>query len=169
MESINLLFKQDIVPIILGIFIIMSAVIAVFSIIGKFSEIIGKPVKWIQKKNQDHELLIQTAQNLSILQGKHAEDVKQSDAHDDELRKDLKLLTDMFVEKQINDYRWEIINFADKISSNKKLSKEYYKHCFHTYEQYEKIIEENGLTNGEVELSMEIINQSYKEKLKSGF
>lgn len=45
MDSITLLFKQDIPSIILGIFIVMSAIIAVFSIIGKFSEVIGKPVK----------------------------------------------------------------------------------------------------------------------------
>lgn len=169
MDAINLLLKQDITSLILGIFIIMSAVIAMFSIIGKFSEIIGKPVGWIKKKNQDHELLMKTIQSLTALQQKHEEYEKQSDRYDNELRKDLKTLTDMFVDKEINDYRWEIINFADKISNGKNLSKEYYIHCFHTYERYEKIIEENGLTNGEVELSMEIINQSYKEKLKSGF
>lgn len=81
----------------------------------------------------------------------------------------LKKLTEMFVDKQINDYRWEIINFATAISENKPCNKDGFKHCFKTYEKYEKILEENNLENGEVEISMEIINQAYKEKMLNGF
>lgn len=44
-----------------------------------------------------------------------------------------------------------------------------FKHCIHVYEKYEKILEENGLENGEVEISMELINDAYKQKLKEGF
>lgn len=86
-----------------------------------------------------------------------------------EISNDLKKLTDMFVDKQINDYRWEIINFAANISAKRPCTKDAYKHCFKTYSRYEKILEENGLENGEVEISMEIINESYKQKLKEGF
>ena len=75
----------------------------------------------------------------------------------------------MFIDKSVDDMRWEIINFAAKISEGKPCNKESYKHCLHIYEKYEKLIDENGLMNGEVELSMEIIHQSYKEKLKNGF
>lgn len=82
MDAINLLLKQDITSLILGIFIIMSAVIAIFSIVGKFSEIIGKPVRWIRKKNEDHELLMKTIQNLTTLQHKHEHDVNESNNHD---------------------------------------------------------------------------------------
>lgn len=81
----------------------------------------------------------------------------------------LKKLTEMFVDKQINDYRWEIINFATAISENKPCNKDGFKHCFKTYEKYEKILEDNNLENGEVEISMEIINQAYKEKMLNGF
>lgn len=169
MDSITLLFKQDIPSIILGIFIVMSAIIAVFSIIGKFSEIIGKPVKWIQKKNQDHELLMETIQSLTALQHKHEHDVKESDEHDDTIRKDLKILTNMLLNKIIDDYRWEINNFAIKVSENRKCNKDSYQHCLKTYEKYEKILQENSLENGEVEISMDIIRKSYIEKFKNGF
>lgn len=81
----------------------------------------------------------------------------------------LKKLTEMFVDKQINDYRWEIINFATTISDGKPCTRDGFKHCFATYEKYERILEENGLENGEVEISMEIINEAYKEKMLKGF
>lgn len=79
--------------------------------------------------------------------------------------KKIKDLTDMFVDKQISDYRWEIINLADKISNKKIVSKECLRHAISTHAKYEQIIEEQGFTNGEVEISMEIINEEYKRIL----
>lgn len=169
MEAITELFNQDITSVVLSIFIIMSGIIAIVSITGRFSEIIGKPVKWVRNKNYDHELLIQTAQNLDMLQEKQKDDVIQSDKHDNEIRNDLKKLTEMFIDKEINDMRWEINNFATKVSEGRPCNKDSFKHCIHMYEKYEKLLEDNQLENGEVRISMEIINEAYKEKLKNGF
>ena len=87
----------------------------------------------------------------------------------DQIGSNLKKLTDMFIDKQINDYRWEIINFASNVAAGKPCTKDAYVHCQKTYEKYEKVLEENGLENGEVEISMEIINESFKKKLLEGF
>lgn len=169
MESILELFNQDISSIILGMYIIMSGIIAMVEIIGKFSEIVGKPVTWVSNKNKDHELLIQTVNKLTALQEKQEKDVRESDRHDEEMRSDIKKLTDMFIDKEINDMRWEINNFATKVSEGKPCNKDSYKHCIHTWEKYEKLLEENGLENGEVEISMNVIRESYQQKLKDGF
>lgn len=169
MEIISKLFKLDFSSLIIGFFIILYSVIAIYEVIGKFSKIIGKPVKWIRKKDNDHELLLQTVERVEILQKEQNESVKQSIKHDEMIRNDLKKLTDIFVDKQITDYRWEIINFSNKISNNECCNKDSYKHCLATYEKYEKLLEENDMENGEVEISMEIVNESYKDKLKNGF
>lgn len=169
MDHIIELFKMDLASIIIGIFYLLSAIIAMSTIIGKFSELIGKPVRWIKKKQEDHELLTQTARNLDLLQQKHEEDVRQSIRHDDMIREELKKLTDMFIDKEINDLRWEIINFSTTVAEGKPCNKDSYKHCIRTYEKYEKLLAENGLENGEVDISMELIHESYKEKLKNGF
>lgn len=169
METIKELFEQDFSSIITGCFIILSAIIAMYTIIGKFSKIIGKPVKWVSEKDKDHETLVQTVKRIDILQREHEESVQQSIRHDDAIRRDLKNLTDLFVEKQINDYRWEIINFSNRIANGESCNKDSYRHCFTTYANYEKLLAENDMENGEVEISMEIVNQSYKEKLKNGF
>lgn len=78
-------------------------------------------------------------------------------------------LTSLFVDKEIDDYRWEIINFATKVSEGRPCNKDSFKHCLRTYEKYEALLDKYGLENGEVEISMEIINEAYKEKLKNGF
>lgn len=78
-------------------------------------------------------------------------------------------LTDMFVDKEIDDYRWEIINFATKVSEGRPCNKDSFKHCLRTYEKYESLLEKYGLENGEVEISMQVINEAYKKKLLEGF
>lgn len=169
MDEILALKNLDIVSWIIIGFIILFAFVAAYEIICRFSVIIGKPVKRMRKINEDHELLVQTVKNVTELQKRHQEDMKQSEEHDAEMRKDIKKLTEMFIDKEINDMRWEINNFATKVTEGKPCNKDSFKHCIHTYEKYEKLLEENGLENGEVEISMEIVNESYKQKLKEGF
>ena len=169
MDAIIELTTLNFSSIFISVFVILIGLKAIVSLLEWFIEKLGLETKWMKRKREDHELLIKTSQNLSELQKHHNDDMYESDRHDEEMRKDIKNLTELFVEKQINDYRWEIINLADKISSGKIVSKECYKHAISTYERYEKIIEERGLTNGEVEISIQIINDSYKQKLKEGF
>ena len=94
MDEINAIFQLDFVSIIISIFIVMSAVVSTASLIGKFSVIIGKPVKWIKKKNKDHELLICTVKNVESLQSRHEETVKQSIRHDDMIKDDISKLSE---------------------------------------------------------------------------
>lgn len=169
MDAVTELANIDFLSWFLIGFLILSAFVAANEIIGKFSVMIGKPVKWMKKRSEDHDLLIQTAQSLSELQRKHEEDMRQSDKHDAELKEDIRKLTDMFIDKEINDMRWEINNFATKVSEDKPCNKDSYQHCIHTWEKYEKLLEENGLENGEVEISMDIVRESYQRKMKEGF
>lgn len=126
MELIQELFKQDISSIILGIFILMSGFIAIFSIIGKFSEMIGKPVKWIRSKNEDHALVIHTADELKLLQEKHEESVKQSIRHD-EMIKDTVLDLSQKVDSLSKDlYEMRKIQDDDKLAEYKdKIGRSY--------------------------------------------
>ncbi len=168
MDEITELITLDFSSIFLSVFVILIGLKAMISLFEWFIEKLGLETEWMKRKREDHELLIKTSQSLLELQKRHTEDMQESDKHDEEMRKDIKNLTDLFVEKQINDYRWEIINLADKISSGRVVSKECYKHAISTYERYKKIIEERNLTNGEVEISISIINDSYRQKLKEG-
>lgn len=169
MDAITELANLNFPYIFLSVFMILAGTKAIISLFEWFVQKLGIETKWIKRKREDHELLIKTSQNLAELQKRHNADMCESDRHDDEIRQDIKDLTELFVEKQINDYRWEIINLADKISSGKVVSKECYQHAISTYGKYEKIIDERKLTNGEVEISIQIINDSYKQKLKEGF
>lgn len=233
MSELTQVMNMDFAQLFINIIVILVAFVFVVGVLEKFSIIIGKPFKWIKKKDDDHKILMDAVATMKSMQETHACDKKEvNDKNDnlehvlsafmDEMRvvisdtqneikqladnrindrkvsierekrlndridamvssdesrdhkvseigDNLKKLTNMFVEKEVSDFRWTIINFATSIAAGKECTLEAYNHCFKTYEKYEKILEENGLENGQVEISMEVINESYKEKLKNGF
>lgn len=169
MDAIKELLNINFSYVLISVFVILIGIKAVVSIFEWIIDKLGLETKWMRQKREEHELLIQTSQNLASLQEKHERDIESSDRRDEEIASDIKKLTQMFVDKEIDDMRWEINNFATKVSEGKPCNKDSFKHCIHMYEKYERILEDNGLENGEVEISMELINEAYKEKLKEGF
>lgn len=57
MEQIKEFLQLDFTAVIVSIFVIMSAIIAGYQIICKFSEIIKKPIGVAKQRKADHELL----------------------------------------------------------------------------------------------------------------
>lgn len=169
MDSITNLFEIDYVAVFVSICTILVAFKTLSSLFEWFINKWGLETKGMRRSREKEDLLIATADELKILREQRKEDVAQSIRHDNMIRQDLKTLTNMFIDKEIEDMRWEIINFAAKVSEGKHCNKDGYSHCIRTYEKYERLIKEHGLENGEVSISMEVVNESYKKKLKNGF
>ncbi len=85
-----------------------------------------------------------------------------------ELKANLQKLTDMFIEKEIDDMRWEILSFSSALSDGRNFGKEHFEHIISLHTKYETILEENHMENGLVTASMEVIEEIYKEKLRNG-
>lgn len=168
MEAIRELLKLDYVAVILAVFIIMSGVIAIYTIIGRFSEIIKKPVSWVKKKNEDHNMLLRHDQEIKNLAKKHKTDTDKLSGEESEIKKDITRLTNMFLDKQIDDMRYEILDFASSLSSGRKHNRESFDHILRIYKKYEQILEENNMENGLVEESIAFIRERYKSDLNNG-
>lgn len=168
-EALQQLSQYNFINVLVLFFLIISVIVTGVTLLGKFSEIIGRPVKWIRNKNEDHELLITTAQGLNELREKQKEDVKQSIIHDKMIRDDLEKLTLIMQDKNINDWRYEILDMASAISEGRRYSKEQYEHVLDIHTKYEELLKSLGRKNGQVDVSMEVIIDTYKEKLKNGF
>ena len=169
MDMIQSLQQLDFFGWMITSFMLLSAIIAGYKIITEFFGIIGKPIGVVKQRKADHELLIKTVNDLKELHNKHEEDTKQSIRHDEIIREDLSKLTQLFIEKQIDDIRYEILDFSSALSSGRQYSKEQFDHIIKIHEKYEKILKENGLENGQVTASMEVIMEIYKDKLRTGF
>lgn len=99
--------------------------------------------------------------------------ITESNEHRDEIigniSESLSKLTAMFVDKEVDDMRWEILNFCSALTSGRKYNKESFDHVIQIHEKYEKVLEEHDMENGRVTASMEVIMDFYKDKLKNGF
>lgn len=169
MEAITEFTKIDFTYFFFSALVILIGIKFIVSVFEWFIGKLGLKTKWMRKRREEHDLLIKTSQNLITLQEQHKKDVERSDRRDEEISNDIKNLIRMFVDKEIDDMRWEINNFATNVSEGKPCNKDSFTHCIHIYEKYEKILKENNLKNGEVEISIELINEAYKQKLKEGF
>lgn len=169
MDEIIALTEINFGVVFTGVIIILVGIVSLVTLIEKISIIIKKPVKWLKNKDDDHELVIKTAEELQKLSEKHEEDTMQSIKHDEIIRSDLEKLTTMFLGKQIDDMRWEILDFASALSLGRQYSKEQFDHVLQIHTKYEKILAENHMENGQVTVSMKVISDIYAEKLKSGF
>ena len=165
MNELKALLELDFTAFILSIFVVMSGIIAIYTIIGKFSEVIGKPVKWVKQRQVDHDLLEQNKKDIRALSDKHNEDTKKYETSHQKVIDSIEALKDLLLDKQISDYRWEIINVADQISNGRIVSKECLRHAIATYDKYEKIIKEYGLVNGEVDVSIGVVKGEYTKIL----
>ena len=169
MNEVIELTKINFSSVFIAVFIILFGIKAIASLFEWIIDKLGLETKWMRTRREEHELLIQTSQNLAALQVQHKNDLDISDQRDEEIYADIKKLTKMFVDKEVDDIRWEINNFATKVSEGKPCNKDSFTHCIRIYQKYEKILEENGMENGEVEISMELINDAYRQKMKEGF
>ena len=108
MEPIIELTKTDFLSVFLSVISILVGIKSISSILEWTVEKLGLETKWMRKRREEHELLVKTSQNLSDLQERHKKDMKRSDQYDAWMRSDIKKLTKMFIDKEIDDMRWEI-------------------------------------------------------------
>lgn len=78
----------------------------------------------------------------------------------------LRSLRDDVLQMRIEAMRSEIISFASKVADeNCLVTREQYRRAFKLYDDYEKLLEENNLENGEIDTNYRIINESYEKRM----
>lgn len=165
MDAIKELTQINYGTLIIAICTILLSFKFMWTLFDWFIKLLGLETRSMRQKREEHELLIVTVQNLKELQKKQEEDVKQSIQHDKRIKDDIKNLSNMFVDLEIQDIRWNILNFCSDLSNGKNFSNEYYDYVFKLYDKYEKMLRDNGLTNGLIEQSISYIREKYRESL----
>lgn len=89
MDAIKELFNINFSYVLISVFIILIGIKAVVSICEWIINILGLETKWMRKRREEHDLLIQTSQSLANLQEQRLEDTRQSDEHDKQIRNEL--------------------------------------------------------------------------------
>lgn len=122
-------------------------------------------------------------QRLSDMEQKIADfEQSQHNYHDqsisirDKLEDNQKVLQDginelktLLINKEIDDIRTTILDFSNAVMNGRDYNKEQYEHIIDLYDKYEKILEQNGMTNGRVTASMEFVLKNYQDLMDNGF
>ena len=66
---------------------------------------------------------------------------------------------------EINNMRSSILSFGNSCMRGEAHTQEEFSHILATYDRYEKIIEETGTSNGQIDISIEYIKEVYKDCL----
>lgn len=187
LKSIEFLgIPMTIAIIIIGIFLITQ-------IIGELAECMGKVVpealkvrKYFARKKREKEetskTLIEVKQLLSDVNAHYSEDniakrndwidwinnkVEVYDASITELDKKMDKNNEITLSLLIEHKRNSILDFAGRVVDDKyPATREQFNRIFKIYSEYEKIIEENNLTNGEIDIAYRIITDAYADRIK---
>lgn len=187
-EYLNLPTKMAL--ILVGIFFILQIVGEILEFKGKIVPEFFKIRKYFIRKKQEREIIHQIPDVLKEMQkafddfnahyssdnirmrNEWIEKVNAKLNQNDEYIKSLNEKIDKNNEDTlsllIDSKRNAIINFASHvIDENSSVTREQFNRIFKLYEEYEEIIEKNGRTNGEVNIAIRIITESYEKHMKS--
>lgn len=182
-------------PTKVGAIIILAFVI--MQIIGEILEFKGKVVpecvkvrKFFARKRQEKTQMADTLRQVQVLlndvnQHYNEDNIAKRDAwmqwvndrakvYDESvaeltaLKEALSSNNELTLDLYININRNRIIDFASKIANDSvTVSREEFNRIFKTHDEYEDILEKHNKTNGEVDIAMSIIKDSYATHMKN--
>lgn len=163
-------FHVDIIGFCLTGITLMATAIAIVKTIEQFSKIFKKPVWWIKQNNSDHEQITALRTELDNHIKKDQESVQALNCADQEIKhhianlnENVNKLTEMFVNKDISDMRFNILDVATNITLGRQYTIEQLTYVLKIYDDYVKILHERKLTNGHADMSIEIIRNEYRK------
>lgn len=182
-------------PTKVGIIIVLLFV--AMQLVGELLEFKGKVVpefvkirKYFTRKKKEKEQMNQTLQQVQALlndvnEHYSADNITKRDAwmqwvnaravvYDASVAKltglkdSLAATNELVLDLYINSNRNRIIDFASKIArEDAPVSREEFNRIFKTYNEYEEILEKHNKTNGEVDIAIRIIEESYADHMKN--
>ena len=169
MEPIRDFFGIDWKAFGITIFVALLGFQAIIQVLHWFlCDFLGLETKAMREKKEEHELLLLNQQKIQDLEISQRNDEKELHRSNKELKECIENLTKMYVDKEIDDIRWEILDFSSTLTSGRKYNRESFEHIFRMYEKYETILQDNNLENGLVNESREVIKEVYHKQLKDG-
>ena len=121
MDAIQELSKINFAYVFVSVFVILIGVKTIVSLFEWIVEKLGLETKWMRKKREEHELLLQTSKNLAALQEQHSHDVEESDAHDEDIKEELSaFMTE--IRTSVSETQNEIKQFAENRINDRQQS-----------------------------------------------
>jgi len=128
MNALTDLLEMDIAAWIVGAFLIMAGINKGIEILGNFSKSIGKPFKWVKKRDADHDELEKAKTRIADLATQHETDTtalhREIKESIDDLKKQMKEYSDnrvsdrkqsFAIQKELTEAQGKISKSVDRI------------------------------------------------------
>lgn len=171
--------KLDVPERIVLILVALALTVEVINILSKLWGLLAPKLFKIStaasRKKEIEEIILNNQNEIKQLREKHEKDIEESAKMDNELKKEidktnekLDKISNLVLDIRIDSMRKTLLDFASTVGSGRKCTKEQFDEIFSTYEDYESLLEQHGMTNGRVNISMEIVRDQYKYNILHG-
>lgn len=157
MSEIEKLVQLDYVLIVLGIFAIMFATKEIIEIVTYFKNKF-RIKTGVEEDKETIEDRISTLEKHDNWQYK--EITKMS--------KGIENIESELLDNNLERKRKYILDFCSSLSNGQKQNKEAFNNVFKTYKNYEKLLSDHNMENGQAEESIKFISEKYQELLRNG-
>lgn len=175
-EQIQKIHEFGEVNVIISILLCAALVIALRAGWDKLLDVLGLETKASLQKKALEQKLSDMEQKIADFEQSQHEYHEQSINIRDKLEDNQKVLQDginelkmLLINKEIDDIRTTILDFSNAVMNGRDYNKEQYEHIIDLYDKYEKILDQNGMTNGRVTASMEFVLKNYQDLMDNGF
>lgn len=97
-------------------FLLLAAIVYGAELVGKFFNLIGKPLKWKKNRETDHDLILKNSEAIKELAKLHKNDCDNATANSNKLREDLNIF--------MSDVRNDIKTFNDNRVHDREKSRD---------------------------------------------
>lgn len=157
MGAIEQLAQIDYLILILGFFAILFALKEIIEILSYFK----KKFRIKTGLEEDKETLENRISTLEKHDKWQYSEISKISQGIDEIK-------DTLLRDNIEKKRKIILDFCSSLSNNQKQNNEAFNDIFRTYADYEQILKDNKLENGQAEESMKFIREKYRGRLRNG-
>ena len=157
MGAIEQLTQIDYLILILGFFAILFALKEIIEILSYFK----KKFRIKTGSEEDKESVESRISTLEKHDKWQYNEISKISQGIDEIK-------DTLLKDNIEKKRKSILDFCSSLSNNQKQNNEAFNDIFRTYADYEQILKDNKLENGQAEESMKFIREKYQERLRNG-
>lgn len=175
-EQIQKIHEFGEINVIISLLLCAMLVIALKAGWEKLLDVLGLETKASLQKKALEKKLSGMEQKIADFEQSQHNYHDQSINIRDKLEDNQKVLQDginelktLLINKEIDDIRTTILDFSNAVMNGRDYNKEQYEHIIDLYYKYEKILEQNGMTNGRVTASMEFVLKNYQNLMDNGF
>jgi len=185
-EYIQDLASIDYLSLLTSAVIVMSAILALKSLVEKFCDAVGIEFSWIKEKREMRECQTTIKKRLKDLQEKqdrfekqHEENVKTRNEYNEKIMSSIESLQKSIIsleeemkmreaKNKFERLRDDIVNFANELASRDTVSSELMENYFKKIGKYESLSHEYHFKNNQAPVSIEVIKMKYQDMLLKG-